>query len=371
MSVLIITERTDIHGHALIWALESMGVRCDRWSMLDFPEQQRNSIRISNSLPEPACKVTGLAPSMFYTSIWLRRLYAPGAISEKLAAADVQMAQLQALRFAEGTRTVISPGSIWINPLNTRTWSTSKPYQLRVAREVGFAIPTTLFSNDPDEIRAFYREHGGNVIYKAFTPAFWRDQTAGGLRGVFTSRLTEDLLTGDDASFTSCPGIYQEYIEKKSELRITFFGGAYQAARIHSQEAGSGTVDFRSDMKGEAPMEAAVLDASVLEKCKAFAGKLGLLHGSLDLIERPDGSVVFLEVNEMGQFLWMEERVPKMPMLALFATFSLEPSVDFNLDVRRPNISFHDFLKSEAYPAFQKDQLVNHPEQARPFHYTE
>jgi hypothetical protein len=33
MSVLIITERNDIHGHALIWALESLGVRCDRWSM--------------------------------------------------------------------------------------------------------------------------------------------------------------------------------------------------------------------------------------------------------------------------------------------------------------------------------------------------
>ncbi|HEV2991221.1 MAG TPA: hypothetical protein VG759_22470, partial [Candidatus Angelobacter sp.] len=241
----------------------------------------------------------------------------------------------------------------------------------RAAREVGFVIPTTLFSNDPDEIRAFYREHRGNVIYKPFTPAFWADRTAGRLRGVFTSRLTEDLLAEDDASFTSCPGIYQEYIEKKSELRVTFFGSAYQAARIYSQQVASGRLDFRSDMKGEAPMEAAALDASLLEKCQAFTAKLGLLHGSLDLIERPDGSVVFLEINEMGQFLWLEERVPKMPMLALFAAFSLEPSADFNLDAHRPDVSFHDYLKSEAYPAFQKDRSVNHPEQAVPFNYTE
>lgn len=163
MSVLIITERSDIHGHALIWALESMGVRCDRWSMADFPDQQRSSIRISNSLAEPVCKVAGLAPSPSYTSIWLRRLVAPGAISDRLAATDLQMARLQARRFAEGTRTVISPGSTWINPPATGMWSTSKPYQLRIAREVGFVIPTTLFSNDPDEIRAFYREHRGNV----------------------------------------------------------------------------------------------------------------------------------------------------------------------------------------------------------------
>lgn len=371
MSVLIITERNDVHGHALIWALESIGVRCDRWSMLDFPDRQRNTIRISNSLPEPICKIAGLAPPMSYTSIWLRRLFAPGAISDRLAAADVQMARLEAQRFAESTRTVISPGSTWINPLTSRTFSTSKPYQLRVAREVGFVIPTTLISNDPDEIRAFYREHKGNVIYKPFSPAFWRDQTAGKLQGLFTSKLNEDLLAGDDASFTSCPGIYQECIEKKSELRVTFFGSAYQAARIYSQQVASGRLDFRSDMKGEAPMEEAILDNSLLEKCKAFAAKLGLLHGSLDLIECPDGSIVFLEINEMGQFLWLEERMPKMPMLALFAAFSLEPSTDFNLDARRPNVSFHDFLKSEAYPAFQNDRARNHPEQVMPFNYTE
>jgi hypothetical protein len=373
MSVLIITERNDIHGHALIWALESLGVRCDRWSMSDFPEQQRNSIRISNALAEPACKVTGLAPSMSYTSIWLRRLFAPGAISDKLAAADVQMALWEARRFAEGTRTAISPGSTWINPLTTRTWATSKPYQLRTAREVGFVIPTTLFSNDPDEIRAFYREHRGNIIYKPFAPAYWTDRTAGGVRGVFTSRLNEDLLAGDAASFTSCPGIYQECIDKKSELRVTFFGSAYQAARIYSQQVASGRLDYRSDMKGEAPMEAVTLDASLREKCQAFAAKLGLLHGSLDLIERPDGSVVFLEINEMGQFLWLEERVPKMPMLALFAAFSLEPSADFNLDTRCPDISFHDYLKSEAYPAFRKDlsEFVSGPDQVKPFYYPE
>jgi hypothetical protein len=308
---------------------------------------------------------------MSYTSIWLRRLYAPGAISERLAAADVQMARLEAQRFAESTRTVISPGSTWINPLTSRTFSTSKPYQLRVARDVGFMIPTTLISNDPDEIRAFYREHKGNVIFKPFSPAFWTERGTGKLRGLFTSKLNEDLLAGDDVSFTSCPGIYQECIEKKSELRVTFFGSAYQAARIYSQQVASGRLDFRSDMKGEAPMEEAILDASLLEKCQAFAAKLGLLHGSLDLIERPDGSVVFLEINEMGQFLWLEERVPKMPMLALFAAFSLHPSTDFNLDARRPNVSFHDFLKSEAYPAFQRDRARNHPEQAAPFNYTE
>lgn len=374
MPVLIITERDDIHGTALIWALEKLGVRCDRWSISDLPERQLSSIRLSNSLPDPPlCKVPGLLPSPSYTSIWMRRLALPETISTELADADVEMAKLHARRFSEGLRTVISPGSTWINPCRTRLFSTSKPYQLQTAKRVGFAIPETLFSNDPNDIRDFYRAQRGNVIYKAFAPAFWSETSAGRVRAVFTSRVTEDLLSEDDVSLTSCPGIYQEYIDKKAELRITFFGSAYQAARIYSQEVAAGKIDFRSDMKGEARMEVASLNTSVLDKCRAFSKALGLLHGSFDLIERPDGTVVFLEINEMGQFLWLEERLPEMPMLAMFAAFSLDPSPDFVLDSKRRVLtSFHDFLSSEAYVAFRKELGDNSiSQQAKSFCYVE
>src|ERR1700743_2072908 len=120
MSVLIITERNDIHGDALIWALGLMGVRCDRWSISDSPERQKSSIRISNLSPEPVCRISGLDSSMSYTSIWLRRLAAPQAISERLAAADTQMATFEARRFTDGMRTVLSSGAVWINPLTTK-----------------------------------------------------------------------------------------------------------------------------------------------------------------------------------------------------------------------------------------------------------
>src|ERR1700733_14166619 len=68
-SVLIITEREDVHGHALIWALNRAGIHCDRWSTSDFPEEQRTSVRILNSSSPPSFQIAGL--SQPYHSIWM------------------------------------------------------------------------------------------------------------------------------------------------------------------------------------------------------------------------------------------------------------------------------------------------------------
>jgi hypothetical protein len=353
MAVLIITERDDIHGHALIWALNGMGVRCDRWSLSEFPEEQRTSVRISNSSSRPRFRVPGLSET--YQSIWLRRLATPAAISPSLATPDIEMALMQARRSCEGVRSIFSPQSAWINPLAAREKANIKPHQLLAARKAGFAIPETLLSNDPNEIRGFYREHGGEVVCKFFTPAFWKNRVNGALSAVFTAPLTQELLE-DDAAFTSCPAIYQRYVQKKSDVRITFFGSSYHAVRIWSQRSSMGAVDFRSDMRSESPMEPMELGPEFLERCMELSSQLGLLHGSYDFVEGPDGSLTFLEINEMGQFLWLEERLPELPLLSIFAAFSLDPRPDFRFDQGHwPSHSFHAFLQSEAYPAFERD----------------
>ena len=55
---------------------------------------------------------------------------------------------------------------------------------------------------------------------------------------------------------------------------------------------------------------------------------LGLAFGCIDLIVTPQGEYVFLEVNEMGQFLWVEQREPACPLLRAFATLLIEGRLD-------------------------------------------
>lgn len=367
MSVLLITERDDIHAHALTWALKRQGVRCDRWSLSDFPENRKTSVRIRDSQLPPVIDVSGLPPGP-YESIWTRRVGSPRALADTLAPADVPMALLQARRYSDGLREIFSPESAWINPPEARGAANAKPRQLLAARQAGFTIPDTLLSNDPEQIRAFFREHQGNVIYKGFTPAFWENRERGTISCLFTTKLTEEALE-EDAAFTSCPGIYQIYVPKKADVRVTFFGATYCAARIYSQVRGHGSVDFRSDLKAEAPMEPFEMDSELLRKCTALTSQLGLLHGSYDFVEQPDGTMTFLEINEMGQFLWLEERLPELPLLSMFAAFSLDPRKDFMFDSQRaPRVSFREFLGTCEYAEFRR-YLDNRP--PMPFHWFE
>jgi glutathione synthase/RimK-type ligase-like ATP-grasp enzyme len=52
--------------------------------------------------------------------------------------------------------------------------------------------------------------------------------------------------------------------------------------------------------------------------CIAYTKHYSLQYGAFDLVERPDGSIVFLEINAAGQFMWLEEKLG-LPISAAIA----------------------------------------------------
>lgn len=346
MSVLIVSFPDDMHAYALIWAMAQRNVLCRLWSTENFPEQQRLTIKMSNS-KDTQIGIASVEP-LGYETIWLRHVTPPQSVSEKLAPADKPMALSEAKRCVDGTLAVMALDAVWINPPETRRLSNIKAYQLELAKRVGLVVPDTIISNDPDEIRAFAREHKGDIIYKSFAPATWRDSEKGTLWRLFTSALPPEVLK-QDVAMTSCPGIYQARLAKSADIRIVFFGDTFYGARICSQATEEGKLDFRSDIRQQAPLEAFPISSTIYDQCNEFRKRLGLLHGSFDFVERPDGTLVFLEINEMGQFLWLEEKVPSLPLLDAFVSFSLEPITSFHHRPGPDRLSFNDFIKTEDY----------------------
>ena len=57
--------------------------------------------------------------------------------------------------------------------------------------------------------------------------------------------------------------------------------------------------------------------------------RMGLAFGAFDVIVTPEDEYVFLEVNEQGQFLWLEEFNPDFKMLDIFIQYMLQGSIDF------------------------------------------
>lgn len=319
-----------------------------------MPEGGRLSLSVSNAADWEA-QIRGCRPLSEYSSIWIRKSKPPSNISELLATSDREMAVKETAKFVDNFTCLIDSTSVVLNPREGRITAKSKINQLLAARDVGFDIPDTLMSNDPSEIRRFFVQHNEQVIYKPFQVASWGSMASEqGLERTYATLLTKDDLAAENIAFTSCPGIYQSFIAKKSELRVTFFGQSYFAVRIFSQERLESKIDFRADVCGPVRTERALLNSDCLDMCNRFAHKLGILHGSLDLIERPDGGITFLEVNEMGQYLFLEEWVPELRLLAAAVEFARKPTSDF---VFRPTpelarITYHGFISSQAFKKY-------------------
>ena len=207
----------------------------------------------------------------------------------------------------------------WVNDPQARDRAEQKPLQHAVAVEAGFDTPHTLYSNDAAAVRRFVREHGGRAVFKNFRPAAWSDgrkrwQPA-------TAVITEERLA-DDGLIALAPAIYQELVPKAHELRVTVIGHRVFAAKLHSQASAKGRLDWRRAGDGIVA-EATRLPSGVEALCRDLLARLGLVFGCIDLIVTPDGRHVFLEINQMGQFLFVE-RWTGLPLLDAFAELLLQ-----------------------------------------------
>lgn len=188
----------------------------------------------------------------------------------------------------------------WINhPLRERR-AKSKPAQLFVARQVGFEIPQTVITNDPDEARAFIEKSSKQIVYKGLSQP--RNMKPGTV--LFTNVLTSDKLAKLDL-IRLTPGIFQERVDKAYEIRVTVVATRIFGARIDSQAQAAATLDWRRALQ-DVNYEAIDLPPEIETKIHAFMDAFGLVYGAFDFIVTPDGRYVFLEVNPSGQYMWVE-----------------------------------------------------------------
>src|SRR5262249_54541543 len=107
--------------------------------------------------------------------------------------------------------------------------------------------------------------------------------------------LFAQLLTPEKLSLLEnvaiCPVIFQDYVEKRSELRVTIVGERIFAAEIHSQDRPETQIDFRElgllsrdQIPRHTPFE---LPLEVRDKLLKLMERLGIVFGCVDLIRTP------------------------------------------------------------------------------------
>ncbi|WP_158918710.1 MvdC/MvdD family ATP grasp protein [Caulobacter sp. S45] len=193
-------------------------------------------------------------------------------------------------------------GHLWLNDPAAIALAEDKPRQLILARSLGFEVPETLVTNDPDELEAFIA--GPTSVGKPLRHALLEGSSDA---VIFTSRV-DRAIARDAAAVAAAPFILQREIVKKVDVRVTVIGDRVFTTAIHSQDRTESEVDWRRGDGLElthAPMD---LPPSLAEQCCALVASLGLTFGAIDLVQALDGRFWFLEINPNGQWAWIENR---------------------------------------------------------------
>jgi hypothetical protein len=183
--------------------------------------------------------------------------------------------------------------------------------------------PAELITNYPADLLDFYSGHDGQIVSKLAGSAFVYHV------GLGMVRFTELVSKRDIASYQAVahwPTIFQCYIEKQLELRITVVGEHVFAAEIHSQATNHTRYDWRRFDTGRTPYHIHALPSEVAQQCIALVRHFGLSYGAIDMILTPDGRYAFLKINPNGQYLWIEE-MTSMPISAAICDFLVKGNV--------------------------------------------
>ncbi len=234
-------------------------------------------------------------------SIWLRRRSLPEQI--KISNEFKSFVDQEWLCFQKNIWSCLEK-RFWISSPNAIEHARNKLQQLSMARKLEFCVPETLFTNSLDDVIAF-QESYGKCIYKPYDSGFLSPTSD---KAIYTNIIESELVKSAELAerLRVCPGIFQPYIEKDYELRITVVGNRVFATKIDSQISERTKVDWRRYDFENIYYSAYQLPTEEEQQCVKLVKEFGLKFGAIDMIVTPNGKHYFLEINANGQWAWIE-----------------------------------------------------------------
>lgn len=320
--ILIVTCRDDAHADLVSERIAAQAERPFRLNLDAFPADFSLDLELANGewdgtiTHTPSCDSLRLAN---IGAVWTRKT------------ADFAFPSLdltpQERAYAKGETEHILLSMLytldcyWMSHPSATRAAMWKGEQLLRAARLGFQVPASLIANQGDSVRRFRASVGGDIVFKALSSSFLGadkvDENDLTTTGLATTRIDNEHEQMLDA-VAELPCFFQQYIDKRYELRVTVIGESVFAAKIHSQENERTRTDFR-DFAADVRYEASTLPPEIAQWCLDFVHSYGLTYGAIDLIVTPDGEYVFLENNPGGQFLFIEQLVPELKMLDALA----------------------------------------------------
>ncbi len=303
--VLIITHQNDNYSIEKVTRyLEAQGAQVVRFNTDLYPSEVCVSQYINNGELKTLIRTNGSTYLLDeFEAIWYRRFYLGQALDHTIPV-DYRKAILEESRRV--MLGVMETSEVFkLDDYRNVRRTSDKHLQLKLAQAIGMRIPNTLVTNDATELEAFYEAHPQGIITKMQSSfAIYQD----GVESVVFTNRVEAAHLEEKESLQISPMKFQESIEKQLELRVTIVGDQLFTYAIDSQQLKGAHTDWRREGANFIDQwKPYSLPVTVESQMLQLMDELGLNYGAADLILTPEDEYVFLEVNPVGEFFWLDK----------------------------------------------------------------
>ncbi len=331
-TVLLLSRQNDAHIAPVQEIVRHMGGRVVFCDLADFPETIRLTAQISSYPDSQGWKGTfsyqgEMVVAEAIQSIWWRRPKRYQNRTESYPSEVRKLLDQEAYYGFAGLLFGSSDGQypFWVSRPYAIRAAEFKVSQLAVARQLGLHIPRTLITNEPTAVQAFYEECQGNVICKPVWKGsleFGEETLPDQPRFIYTNQVLPHHLEAVDG-VRATAHCFQEYIDKRLEIRVVVIGCQMFAIGIDSQQSERTRIDWRRAYPDLHYYEHCLPD-DLKQQLFQLVRIFGLQFASMDLILTPNGEYVWIEANPNGQFYWLEPPTG-LPMAQAMANLLMHP----------------------------------------------
>jgi glutathione synthase/RimK-type ligase-like ATP-grasp enzyme len=289
--------------------IDILNDRNEPWSRINGEDWPANvttdlEIGVSNSLSVGKChKKKSVIDLSAIKSVWNRRrgdIDPPHDLrhGHRLFVKDEVVATLNGLETLTGK-------ARWMNNHWADVSSNNALMQFQSAKKANLRIPKTLITQDEESAKRFIAVNGSGTIVKQIGKnALFKYE----ISPIYTSRI-ENKHHQHFHTLENCPTLLQERIHCEVELRITVVGENIFCAATEPNAHSENTPDIRQN-NGLATTSFYpwCLPESVKRSILMLMRQLGLVFGAIDMMLSRDGEYVFIELNNAGQWGWIENQ---------------------------------------------------------------
>ncbi|MBM7785076.1 ATP-grasp ribosomal peptide maturase [Tenggerimyces flavus] len=308
-TILVLAEELDPTADLVVHELNSRQAPVMRFDLSTFPQHLTLRARLEErwcGVIEGACRAADLEQ---VRAVYYRRPEPP-AIADHVDEPYRSWARGEAVAGLLGVLYALP--AVWVNRPDVDMKAAEKPCQLPIAAAYGLRIPRTLITNDPRHAREFARDIGGQVVCKSLHGG--QLQHDNGARNGVPTQLIDPVEIDDSVRLTA--HLFQEWIQKDHEVRLTVVGERMFAGTIHARSR-QAHVDWRTDYDALEYGTTGVPD-EVRLGVLAWMKHFGLNFGAFDFAVTRKGEWVMFECNPSGQWIWMQQRTG-LPIAAAIA----------------------------------------------------